>query len=95
MVMRIRRIDVLTALRVGLVFGPVWFTVSGLIFAWGQPAMSIGDYLGGAVQSILYGGAGAAIAAYAYNLIARRFGPVRIHVELDEPKNELQNPPRS
>lgn len=91
MVMRVRRIDVLTALRLGLVFGPVWFTVSGLIFAWGQPAMPLDVYLGGLLKSILYGGAGAAIAAYAYNLIARRFGPIRIHVELDEP----QNPPQS
>ena len=81
MVVTVRRVDVWSALKVGLVLSPILYTVYGFILTQGA-GIGLSDYLGNLARSILYGAAFAALAAWSYNAVARRVGPLKFQLEV-------------
>jgi hypothetical protein len=80
MTVMLKSIDVWSALKLGAIYSPILYTVYGFVFTLGA-GVSLGGYVSGVAQAFLYGGAGAAIAAYVYNVVARRFGPLKFQLE--------------
>lgn len=90
MVVRIQHIDVWSALRFGLVFSPILYTATTFVFTQGGAGITLGGYLGTVAQSIVYGAATAAISAFTYNVVARRFGSVKLQLEIvHEPQDSV------
>lgn len=83
MVVTIRRIDVRSALTVGLFFTPIMYTVFGFLLSLvGMVSVSLIDYLRQVFFYAVFGAVGAAVAAYLYNVVARRFSPLKIQIEI-------------
>lgn len=82
MVVLIRHIDVWSALRFGLVFSPILYTATTFIYTQGGAGVTLGGYLSTVAQAIVYGAATAAVSAFTYNIVARRFGSVKLHLEV-------------
>jgi hypothetical protein len=82
MTVTVKHIDVVTAFKFGLVFGPILYTVNGFVFTLGGFGVSLPAYLGGVVTAVIYGAVGAAITAFVYNVVSRRFGSIRLVLEV-------------
>ena len=90
----LRRVDILSALRFGLIFGPVFYTLVGLALSLNGVGIGHLEYLGGVLKAILLGGVGGVIFAVVYNAIARRFGPLKFDLEVIVHEPQDRNRPR-
>jgi hypothetical protein len=77
----IRRIDVRSALKFGVFFSPILYTSLTFLYTLGS-GVSLGMYVSGFMQAIIYGGLGTAITAFVYNAVAGRFGALKLQIEV-------------
>jgi hypothetical protein len=80
----IRRVHVLSALKFGLIFSPIMYTITRFATSGGGFGVGIGDYLGGLLASVLLGAILSAAGAFVYNLVAARFGPLKLELTIEE-----------
>ncbi len=81
----IKRIHVGSAFKFGLVFNPIMYTISRFAASGGGFGVGVGDYLGGLIAAVLLGALLTAAGAFVYNLIAARFGPLKLELTIEEP----------
>jgi hypothetical protein len=90
MTVTLKYINVVAAFKFGLVFGPILYTVNGFVFTLGGFGVSLPAYLAGVLTAVLYGGVGGALTAFVYNVVSRRFGSIKLVLEV---VNESQDHP--
>ncbi len=80
----IKRIHVWSAFKFGLVFNPIMYTISRFAVSGGGFGIGLGDYIGGLIASVLLGAVLTAAGAFVYNLIAARFGPLKLELTVED-----------
>ena len=80
----VKRINVWSAFKFGLIYSPIMYTINRFTASGGGFGVGLGDYLSGIVGALILGGVLSAVGAYLYNLIAARWGPLKLEITVED-----------